>query len=78
MAKRFPFYRQLDGMDCGPASLQMVAAYYGRNYTLQNLRESCYIDREGVSLRGIVEGAERIGLRSLPVQESGDFALIRR
>lgn len=68
MAKRFPFYRQLDGMDCGPASLQMVAAYYGRNYTLQNLRESCYIDREGVSLRGIVEGAERIGLRSLPVQ----------
>ncbi len=68
MANRFPFFRQLDGMDCGPACLQMVAAFYGRNYTLQALREMCYIDREGVSMRGIVEGAGRIGLRTLPVQ----------
>lgn len=68
MAKRFPFFRQLDGMDCGPACLQMIAAFYGKNYSLQTLRDSCYIDREGVSMRGIVEGAARIGLRTLPVQ----------
>ena len=55
-------------MDCGPASLRMVAKYYGKDYSLQYLREQSYIDREGVSLKGIIEAAEHIGLRSLPVK----------
>lgn len=29
MAK-FPFYKQLDAMDCGPSSLRMIAKYYGK------------------------------------------------
>ena len=55
-------------MDCGPTSLRIVARYYGKNYSLQYLREHSYIDREGVSLRGIIEAAEHIGLRTLPVK----------
>ena len=70
MLDGFPHYYQLDVMDCGPACLRMVAKYYGKNYSLQYLREHSYIDREGVSLRGIVEAAEHIGLRSLPAQLS--------
>lgn len=66
--RRFPFYRQLDAMDCGPACLRMIAAHYGKHYSLQYLREACYIDREGVSLKGIGEAAERIGLRTLAVK----------
>ena len=66
--KRFPSFRQLDKMDCGPTCLRMVAAFYGRNYSLQFLREHSYLDREGVSMRGIVEAAERIGLRTLAVK----------
>lgn len=62
---RFPFFRQLDAMDCGPSCLRMVAEHYGRSYTLQYLRERSHIDREGVSLLGIAEAAERIGLRTL-------------
>jgi len=64
----FPFYRQLDAMDCGPTCLRMVAHHYGKNYSLQYLRERCYIDRQGVSLKGISEAAEEIGFRTVAVK----------
>ncbi|MEL6536347.1 MAG: cysteine peptidase family C39 domain-containing protein, partial [Bacteroidota bacterium] len=64
MAK-FPIYRQLDQMDCGPTALRMIAKYYGKVYSLQSLREKSFITREGVSLLGISDAAEAIGLRSL-------------
>ena len=66
--KAFPFYKQFDAMDCGPAALRMIAKSYGKNYSLQYLREKSYIDREGVSLKGISEAAENIGFRTLSVK----------
>jgi len=68
MKKSFQFYKQLDAMDCGPTTLRMVAKYYGKSYSLQFLREKCYIDREGVSLKGISEASENIGFRTLAVK----------
>lgn len=65
---RFPHYIQLDSMDCGPTCLRIIAAFYGRHYSLQNLRDRCYITREGVSLLGISDAAENIGLRSVGVK----------
>lgn len=64
----FPFHHQLDAMDCGAASLRMVAEHHGRRNSLQELRQRTYLDREGVSARGIVMAAEGIGLRALPVK----------
>lgn len=61
----FPFYKQLDTMDCGPTCLRMVAKYYGKNYSLPFLREQAFITREGVSLLGISEAAETIGFKTL-------------
>ncbi|MDD2526314.1 MAG: cysteine peptidase family C39 domain-containing protein, partial [Bacteroidales bacterium] len=29
----FPFYQQLDAMDCGPSCLRMIAKYYGKSYS---------------------------------------------
>ncbi len=66
--KKFPFYRQLDQMDCGPTCLRMIAKHYGKNYSLDFLREKCYITRTGVSMAGISEAAEAIGMRTLAVQ----------
>lgn len=63
----FPFYKQLDAKDCGPACLRMIAKYYGKSYNLQTLREKSYITREGVSLLGISDGAEAIGFRTMGV-----------
>lgn len=64
----FPNYTQLDAMDCGPSCLKMIAQYYGKSYTLETLRERCFITREGVSLLGISEAAESIGMRTLGVK----------
>ncbi len=66
MAK-FPFTKQLDAMDCGPACLRMVAKYYGKSYPLPKLRELSHITREGVSLLGISDAAESIGLHTIGV-----------
>lgn len=67
MAK-FPFYHQHDSMDCGPTCLRMIAKFYGKSYSLQWLRENSFIDREGVSLEGISDAAETIGLHTLAVK----------
>lgn len=61
---KFPHYKQLDAMDCGPTCLRMVAKYYGKIYSLQYLRSRSYITREGVSMLGISEAAENIGFRT--------------
>ncbi|RBL89552.1 peptidase domain-containing ABC transporter [Chitinophaga flava] len=64
----FTCYRQLDAMDCGPTCLRMVAKHYGRDYPLDHLRELANITREGVSLLGISEAAEKIGFRTNAVK----------
>lgn len=69
MAK-FPFYKQLDAMDCGPSCLRMIAKYHGRNYSVQTLRERSHITREGVSLMGTSDAAESIGFRTMGVRLS--------
>ena len=65
MSKNFPFYEQIDSMDCGAACLRMIAKYHGQSYPLSYLKEITYLDREGVSLLGISSAAERIGLKTL-------------
>ena len=65
---KFPFFRQMDLMDCGPACLRMVSSFYGRTFDAEYMRDKCSITREGVSLAGISQAAEEIGLSSLAVQ----------
>ncbi len=66
----YPFYQQLDAMDCGPTCLKMVAKFHGKLFTLDYLRVHCYITRLGVSLIGISTAAEHIGLKTLGVKLS--------
>jgi len=68
MIKSFPHYQQLDSMDCGPTCLRMIARHYGRSYTLQTLRERSFITREGVSMLGISDAAESIGMHTQGVR----------
>jgi ATP-binding cassette, subfamily B, bacterial len=64
--------KQLDAMDCGPACLKMIIDTHGASISLQKLREYCHITREGVSLAGISDAAERVGLRTLAVKIAFD------
>jgi ATP-binding cassette, subfamily B, bacterial len=66
--KNFPVEYQMDSQDCGPASLKIIAKYFGKYYSLQYLRDKCGITKEGVSLLDISTGAESIGLRTLSIK----------
>ncbi len=61
-------------MDCGPACLAMVSSHYGKDFGLQYLRDKSFITREGVSLLGISEAADKIGFKTISAKlKTGDF-----
>lgn len=64
----FPIYLQPDEMDCGPTCLRMVTKHYGKNISLQDIRQLASTTREGSSLLGISEAAEKIGFRTIGVK----------
>ncbi len=64
----FPFVKQYDAMDCGPACLKMVAGFYKKSFSLDYLRKKCYITKDGVSFLGLSEAADSIGFRTLGVK----------
>jgi len=64
----FPFVKQPDAMDCGPACLKMIAEYHRMSFSLESLRKKCYITREGVSFLGLSEAADSLGFRTIGVK----------
>ncbi|WP_447642071.1 MULTISPECIES: cysteine peptidase family C39 domain-containing protein [Chitinophagaceae] len=68
----FPFYKQLNAMDCGPTCLRMVAKHYCKYFSADTLRRKMGYSKDGVSLLGISETAESIGFRTRGVQISFD------
>ncbi|MBC9930131.1 peptidase domain-containing ABC transporter [Chitinophaga qingshengii] len=64
----FPFYRQLNAMDCGPTCLRMIARHYGRHHNTDSIRQKTGFGKQGVSLLGISETAEKMGFRTRGVQ----------
>ena len=57
--------KQFDTMDCGASCLKIVAAYYGRRFDVSQIRQTCALNRNGVSLLGISKTAETIGFRTI-------------
>jgi ATP-binding cassette subfamily B protein len=70
--RKYKFYRQLDYMDCGPTCLKMITSYYGKEYSLDFFRTNTYITRQGVSMAGIGDAAEKIGFKTLIAKLSLD------
>ena len=64
----FPHYPQQETADCGPACLRMIAKYYDHSYSLEMLRSHSFISREGVSMLGISDAAEYLGMHTLGVK----------
>ena len=50
----------------------MIIKYYERLYPLQYLRELTYASRNGVTMLGIADAAEAVGLKSLGIRTSFD------
>lgn len=60
----FPFFRQLDSTECGPTCLRIIAAHYGRTISIDRIRHGTNLTREGVTMYGLSEASDNIGLRS--------------
>jgi len=56
----FPFLLQRNQMDCGPTCLYMICRYYGRNFSLEKLRELTQIGKEGVNILELSDAAEKM------------------
>ncbi len=65
MSKKFPHYKQLNARDCGAVCLRMVAQYYGRFFSIDQLRSVANQQRQGVTLLDISNAAESIGMHSV-------------
>ncbi|MBW4687453.1 MAG: peptidase domain-containing ABC transporter [Komarekiella atlantica HA4396-MV6] len=70
--RRYPFFAQQSGSDCGAACLVMVSRYWGKNFSVNRLRDIANVDRNGSSLRGLSAAAESIGFTTRPVKASLD------
>lgn len=57
-------------MQCGIACLQMICKHFGREYSLDFLSKLCFATNEGVSLLGIDDAANKLGLKTLCVKAS--------
>jgi len=69
---RFPIFRQLDKMDCGPACLKIIAKYFGKEISFKSIKTQTYLTKQGVSLGGIISAAEYFGFDTLPVRAGYD------
>lgn len=65
MSKKFPHIEQPDTMECGATCLRMIARYYGKEYGAETMQQLCVVTREGVSLLGMTDAAEYLGLRTV-------------
>ncbi|QIR39655.1 ATP-binding cassette domain-containing protein [Tolypothrix sp. PCC 7910] len=72
ITKRYPFFQQQSASDCAAACLVMIGRYWGKNLSLNRLRDIANTSRNGASLRGLAAAAESIGFSTRPVRASFD------
>ncbi len=53
--------RQFDSYDCGAACLCSVASWYGADFPLSEVRRVCGCTQEGITIKGIIDGAASLG-----------------
>ena len=68
--RRFPLILQRDALQCGVSCLQMICKYYGQSYSFEEFEKICFPTVEGISLLGIKDAAETVGLSTTCCQLS--------
>ena len=61
---RTPVMLQLTQTECGAACLGIVLAHFGRWVSIEELRETCSVGRDGCNAADIVRAAHRYGLET--------------
>ena len=60
--------KQRDASDCGAACLVSIAAYYGLYIPVSRIRLYAGTDRQGTSLSGLMEAAEKLQFKARGVK----------
>jgi len=63
--------KQRDASDCGAACLVSIAAYYGLYIPVSRIRLYAGTDRQGTSLSGLMEAAEKLQFKARGVKARG-------
>jgi ATP-binding cassette subfamily B protein len=72
ITKRYPIFEQQSASDCGAACLVMIGRYWGKQFSVNRLRDTANVNRMGATLRGVAAAAESIGFSTRPVKASLD------
>lgn len=67
-ARRLPDIRQSEAAECGLACLAMIAGHYGQRIDLATLRRRYPVSLKGMTLVGVIEAAEQMGLVGRPLR----------
>ena len=59
--RKYPIILQQNEEDCGAACLAMIVKYYGKNFSINRIREAIGTGQLGTSLLGLRRGAENLG-----------------
>jgi NHLM bacteriocin system ABC transporter peptidase/ATP-binding protein len=75
---RVPTIMQQEAVECGAACLAMVLAAHGRWTSLEELRETCGVGRDGTKATNILRAARDFGMIAKGLKkEIGDLSLLR-
>lgn len=72
ITRRYPFFQQQSASDCGAACLVMIGRYWGKQFSVNRMRDLANVDRSGASLRCLAAAAESIGFATRPVKATLD------
>lgn len=70
--RAIPWVQQLESGECGVACLAMVLGYYGRDVSLEDIREVSGTGRDGTNAFGMLRAAARQRLRGRGVSVEAD------
>ncbi|MEG1427117.1 MAG: cysteine peptidase family C39 domain-containing protein, partial [Oscillospiraceae bacterium] len=64
LAQKVPVVMQMEVLECGAASLAMIAAYYGLWLPLEQVRSDCGVSRDGANARNLLLAARSYGFKA--------------